>query len=90
MCLYIITQLTGAALHIAQDERERERQRERDRERERLLTHFMFLSVDESMFTLLTAHSTRSLKSILTLFHSFQKPTADVSLQKIIYVKTKW
>lgn len=82
MCLYIITQLTGAALHIAQDERERER--------ERLLTHFMFLSVDESMFTLLTAHSTRSLKSILTLFHSFQKPTADVSLQKIIYVKTKW
>lgn len=23
MCLYIITQLTGAALHIAQDERER-------------------------------------------------------------------
>ena len=71
MCLYIITQRTGAALHIAQDERER------------LLSHFMFLTVDESMFTLLTAHSTRSfLKSILTLFHSFQKPTADVSLQK--------
>lgn len=80
MCLYIITELTGAALHIAQDETERER----------LLTCFMFLSVDESMFTLLTAHSTRSLKSILTLFHSFQKPTADVSLfKKIIYVKTK-
>lgn len=72
MCLYIITQLTGAALHVAQNEREREH----------LLTHFMFLSVDESMITLLTAHSTRSLKSILTLFHSFQKPTADVSLFK--------
>lgn len=74
MCLYIITQLTGAALHVAQNERERER--------EHLLTHFMFLSVDESVITLLTAHSTRSLKSILTLFHSFQKPTADVSLFK--------
>lgn len=79
MCLYIITQRPGAALHIAQDGRESV-----------LLTHFTFLSVDESMFTLLTAHSTRSLKSILTLFHSVQKPTADVSLQKIIYVKTKW
>lgn len=76
MCLYIITQLTGAALHVAQDEKER------DRERARSFTHFMFLSVDESMFTLLTAHSTRSLKSILILFHSFQKPTADVSLFK--------
>lgn len=80
MCLYIITQRTGAALHIAQDERERER--------ESVHNHISIL--DESMFTLLTAHSTRSLKSILTLFHSFQKPTADVSLQKIIYVKTKW
>lgn len=29
MCLYIITQRTGAALHIAQDERERKRERER-------------------------------------------------------------
>lgn len=81
MCLYIITQRTGAALHIAQDERERKRA---------FYITFHVSILDESMLTLLTAHSTRSLKSILTLFHSFQKPTADVSLQKIIYVKTKW
>lgn len=35
MCLYIITQQTGAALHRALDEREKDR--------ERLLSHFMFL-----------------------------------------------
>lgn len=54
MCLYIITQETGAALHRALYEREKER--------ERLSSHFMFLSVDESMLALLTAHSTRSFK----------------------------
>lgn len=41
MRLYIITQLTGAALHITQD----------DDAREHLLT-LMFLSIDESMIAL--------------------------------------
>lgn len=53
MCLYIITELTGAALHVAQDERFQH------------ITCFLF------MFTQLKAHSTHSLKSILTLVHSF-------------------
>lgn len=55
MCLYIITELTGAALHEAQNERFR---------------HILCFLL---MFTLLKAHSTHSLKSILTLVHSFLK-----------------
>lgn len=89
MCLYIITQQTGAALHRVLDV---------EGARERLRSHFTFPSLDKPMLALLTAHSARSLiffssfysKSTLTLFHAFQKPTADVSPQKIIYVKTKW
>lgn len=79
MCLYIITQQTGAAFHGAQDV---------EGARERLRSHFMFLSKDKPMLTLLTAHSVCLFfssfysKSTLTLFHAFQKPTADVSPQK--------
>lgn len=54
MCLYIITQQTGAARRRALDEG--------GGGRELLLSHFMFLSVDESMLALLTARSTRSFK----------------------------
>ena len=66
MCLYIITQRTGAARYIARDERESVP-----------LTQFMF-STPSPRF----AHGTLRLKSILALFHSSQKPTADVSLFK--------
>ena len=79
MCLYIITQQTGAALHIAQDEREIER------ERERVFIITFHVSI-RGRVHVHAAHGTLYtqffLKSILTLFHSFQKPTADVSLQK--------
>lgn len=80
MCLYIITQQAGAALHRILDEGQRE-----EKEKESVYHHISCQSDDESMFTL---HA--FLKSILTFSHSSQKPTADVSLQKIIYVKTKW
>lgn len=67
MCLYIITQQTGAALHRAQDV---------EGAREHLQSHFMFLSTDKPMLTLLTAHSARSLFVFFFLFkkHSHSLP----------------
>lgn len=81
MCLYIITQLTGAALHIAQDERESV-----------LLTHFMFPSADESHVH--AAHGTlyntqfKKHSHPLPLFSKANK--LMLVFKKIIYVKTKW
>lgn len=80
MCLYIITQQAGAALHRILDEGQREK------EKESVYHHIS--SQSEGRVHVHTLHTV--LKSILTFFHSFQKPTADVSLRKIIYVKTKW
>lgn len=90
MCLYIITQQTGAALHRALDV---------EGARERLRSHFMFPSADKPMLTLLTAHSARSLFVFFLLFIQkalspsstlFKSQQLMLVLKKIIYVKTKW